>query len=398
VYIILKLYYLNEFFLLYISKMNPNLNNIISGIVPNEYIFAKDDDLHRITTIVNMIHNKYPSIPETILIKSVIFYIIRETSFNTATLLPYLIIGLKQISINDLQNNPSPQIIATKLLIQNNEINPMDKVNTSLSAIVDNLPQDLKENMSPSVKQAITQFLMSLVFVHKESFADSAESTSENNTNNSWTYYSDINPSCEPSATPSSAPSSAPSSTPSSTTPVYHMVKSDGCNGGGNKEILGRYVDTEANLYVGRNDKVYVYDKLSNTLNYLPNNQSDISVSQLEAILKEYNIDPSQIEATIAKVAPYATKSSVAAIDSNNMSSANTNSILTSNVFSSILNQEYSDTNKLIDILKNYQDEYKVTNYVVSSIIVAICFAIVIYIFIRIYMASTTTLKTLKTK
>ncbi len=378
--------------------MNPNLNNIISGIVPNEYIFAKDDDLHRITTIVNMIHNKYPSIPETILIKSVIFYIIRETSFNTATLLPYLIIGLKQISINDLQNNPSPQIIATKLLIQNNEINPMDKVNTSLSAIVDNLPQDLKENMSPSVKQAITQFLMSLVFVHKESFADSAESTSENNTNNSWTYYSDINPSCEPSATPSSAPSSAPSSTPSSTTPVYHMVKSDGCNGGGNKEILGRYVDTEANLYVGRNDKVYVYDKLSNTLNYLPNNQSDISVSQLEAILKEYNIDPSQIEATIAKVAPYATKSSVAAIDSNNMSSANTNSILTSNVFSSILNQEYSDTNKLIDILKNYQDEYKVTNYVVSSIIVAICFAIVIYIFIRIYMASTTTLKTLKTK
>ena len=53
------------------------LDNLIVKLIPNEYIFAKDDDAHRIMTIFNIVNNKIPHLSENSLIKAVVFHILR---------------------------------------------------------------------------------------------------------------------------------------------------------------------------------------------------------------------------------------------------------------------------------------------------------------------------------
>lgn len=444
--------------------MNSNLDNLLIQIVPNEYIFAQDDDVHRISTIVNMVNNKVHGISENRLIKAVIFHILRENNFKTDTLVPYLLIAVNNVAIMDLSTSATAnysESLAKRVLHESVEIDNMDKINNVLSVIVDAMPLDLKENMTPAIKQQIVTYLLTVCVQQvKESFIDtpapdiatSAPSDTPSPSPSATVEYS-------PSPTPTSSLTSAPVPTtmsPSVTTPAdsdyaamrnqlnkittdkiawkYYMQagsdtqlnsnansmnsKNSNCN---NKPILAQYVDNEPDLYVGRNDKVYLYDKTSNALHYMPNNMQDISISDLEKMLKDYNVSPEQIQTTIKNVysitstpTPSTSISTLTSKDTSSISSIQKISDLlgmhtsstssTSPTFSTsplsslsptptsatstLLSTASEDTSKLIDVIKNYQSEYAVTNYIVMSFLAFIMLCIVIYIIYKLFIYS----------
>lgn len=406
--------------------MNPNLDNLIIRLVPNEYIFAADDDLHRISTIVNMVNNKVHGISEDKLIKAVIFHILRETNFKTETIVPYLIIGLEHVTILDLNSAATTNYINSigiRLLNESNEVKSMDKINHALSSIVDKMPIDLKETMTPSIKQSIVQYLMSLLSSIKESFSVTDTPTPAPSDTSAptpiVTYSSTPTPtsSLTPAPTPraSSTTTTPPPSVTSTPNPSYRALRDEsnkvargiawkyylqaGSDNGkttesssnsdstnldstncANRPILAQYVDNQPALYAGLNNKVYIYDKTSNTLHYMPNKMENISISDLEKLLKSYKVSPDQIQATINDMKmPTATPIPSVAVTTTDLTSAT----------SALIASASTDTSKLIDVIKQYQSEYVVTNYIVMAFLAFITLCILVYIVYKLYMYST---------
>ena len=372
------------------------LDNLIVKLIPNEYIFAKDDDAHRIMTIFNIVNNKIPHLSENSLIKAVVFHILRETDFKVDTLVPFFLIGLRNASSTDLNSTITPaysQQLAKRLLAESAEADGMDCVNRVLSTINDKLPIDLKERMMPATKEAIVKYLMLVYKGIRESFDNSnviqkyyarkaiqdemlhsgiagystqkktsqtsqtQEETQQNN-NSKWTYNM-----------------SATSETPLNT-----------CN---SRPILAQYVDAETPLYVGRNDKVYLYDTTSNALHYMPNNLHDISMSQLETLLKQYKISPAQIQNIISNMTSATSaplQPSGATLPASAMPTPTPTTSLPSLIPSSTptTSESTQDTTQLINVIKSYQSEYIITNYIVLSFLAFIVLSIILYIMYKL--------------
>lgn len=447
--------------------MNPNLDNLIIRLVPNEYIFAQDDDAHRISTIVNMVNNKVHGISESKLIKAVIFHILRETNFKTESLVPFLLVGIHNVSIRDLNTSTTAayaDTLARRLLMESDETDGMDKVNNVLSAIVDGMPIDLKENMTPAIKQAIVTYLLGVARSTMESFTDTPSPAPDTPTpspalDTPTPFPSSLSDMLTPTPIPSSTPAitqrpnitaepdyaylrdqsnslqrekniwkyymTATSSQPylqnynssnSTTSSNNSGSNSQSCN---NKPILAQYIDTQPELYVGRNDKVYIYDKTSNSLHYMPNDMQNISVSDLEKLLKQYEVSPDQIQSTLKSLYPQYSPSPSPSQSSPSPSTRPPANILSlsqllttssstvaptvsmpgaitltptttpTSAVSLLASTASSDTAELIDVIKSYQNEYVVTNYIVMSFLAFIVLFIIIYIIYKLYIYAT---------
>jgi hypothetical protein len=373
------------------------LDNLIIKLVPNEYIFAKDDDSHRIMTIFNIVNNKIPHLSENSLIKAVVFHILRETDFKVDTLVPFFLIGLRNASSSDLNSTTTPaysQQLAKRLLEESTEEDGMDCVNRVLSTINDKLPIDLKERMMPATKEAIVKYLMLVYKGIREPFDNSnvmkrfyARAAIQKQMLNSGiagysaqkkTDQTNQNQEEEDQQNDDSNNSndSNTSNDSNNSNWTYNMKATsesplNTCN---NRPILAQYVDAETPLYVSRNDKVYLYDTTSNALHYMPNNLNDISISQLETLLKQYKISPAQIQNIISNM----TSATSAPLQPSGAT------LPASQIPSSTPTTSASDTTQLINVIKSYQSEYIITNYIVLSFLAFIVSSIIFYVIYKV--------------
>lgn len=330
------------------------MDSIISNIVPDEYIFNNDNDIHRIYIISTMVKTQVPHINETRLIKGVIFYILRKNSTAFTSIIPYILVGIKNISISTIQTSQDIHLV-TLLLKQSEEsygdkMLIMDIINVSLSNIVDSMPLDLKESMTPTLKSKISKYLLDTQLA-SESFNNTPTQTidsqyaairNELNSQQSATSMVSISRNVGDSSTKAIAP---PAQSPSN--------------------INATYVDFNPILHEGSNSKAYIYEKTNGegALYNIPNNLHTITGPQLKKMLEsEYGgVSSNQIQNVMKYVGEQFN-------DSTPTPSPTTK------------------TQDMVNVIQQYQDHYLVTNNIVSWFLIILIILVICYIIYKLFV------------
>ena len=121
----------------------------------------------------------------------------------------------------------------------------------------------------------------------------------------------------------------------------------------------------------------------------MPNNLNDISISQLETLLKQYKISPAQIQNIISNMTSATSgplQPSGQTLPASATATSTPSTTLSSLIPSSTptISGSTQDTSQLINVIKSYQSEYIITNYIVLSFMAFIVLAIIFYVIYKL--------------
>jgi len=148
----------------------------IDTLIPRCLINTDKDDLYKLVFFYSDISNKFrnePNVTGNHLIKLIAQSIIKEKKGNVNNINLYLLIGLKKSTIQHVELSRTS--IIQILLTETTESKRMDKVNTILANINNNLPVGLRDLFPVELKKEITANLMNV-----EAFGN-CEGTQEEN-------------------------------------------------------------------------------------------------------------------------------------------------------------------------------------------------------------------------
>jgi len=135
----------------------------IETLIPKCLINTDEDDLYKVVFFYSDISNKFrndPGVTGNHLIKLIIHSILKEKKGNVNNINLYLLIGLKKSTIQHVELSRGS--IIQILLSETKESKRMDKVNTVLANINNNLPAGLRDLFPVELKKEITANLMNV--------------------------------------------------------------------------------------------------------------------------------------------------------------------------------------------------------------------------------------------
>jgi len=353
--------------------MNPNSETsnvfiIIKNVTPKSLLTGNMDEMERVRVILRTLKTnpKLHNVSDDTLIKEIVFLIMRNKNLNKPNvdihmLYPMLLVGLNDANSSDL--DLSQDELIDKILVQNNEVDVNNKMNVALSNVISNLPSDLESQVPPEIKSTLM-----------EQFANSIPSY--NNIRNAMNkqskkYWASIN---SDSYNSSSSDTNSSNNNDNSNNNDYltmnignrYNVLSNDYDKKHRKfaeddELLASYVDTEPEIHVDRDDNLYIHDTYSKTLHNIPDDLKNVSLEQVEEILTKHEVDAKEVDNILDKLRKKD-------VDSEELEK--------------VIEEEEEET--LLDIIRNYQKEYTVINYIVSVILIALLLSLIVYIVMKI--------------
>lgn len=382
--------------------MNPNSETsnvfiIIKNVTPKSLLTGNMDEMERVRVILRTLKTnpKLHNVSDDTLIKEIVFLIMRNKNLNKPNvdihmLYPMLLVGLNDANSSDL--DLSQDELIDKILVQNNEVDVNNKMNVALSNVISNLPSDLESQVPPEIKSTLMeQFANSIPSYNNIRNAMNTESkqywksTNSDSYNRSYPY--SVYGSSSNTDTTNNASSNSTDNNDNSNNNDYLTNNNVNSNNNdyltmnmGNSynvlsndydkkhrkfaeddELLASYVDTEPEIHVDRDDNLYIHDTYSKTLHNIPDDLKNVSLEQVEEILTKHEVDAKEVDNILDQLRKED-------VDSEELEK--------------VIEEEEEET--LLDIIRNYQKEYTVINYIVSVILIALLLSLIVYIVMKI--------------
>lgn len=182
-----------------------------------------------------------------------------------------LLVGLSDFNVSYLNKNPEDirAILLSDPLIA--KYKPMEKANYVLGTIMNRLPRDIAERVSPNVKSELGTFLM----VRRENFNNVNDIMKNIHKKNLLEQYK---------------------------TNIFEPFGNVEVDRG---ELLANYVDDNPTLHIGRDEQIYYQDKYSGVLTPVlenPSNMNLSSIDEIEMLLRKYDISANEINNVVSGI------------------------------------------------------------------------------------------------
>ena len=144
-------------------------NKRIEDIVPKCLVTSDEDDLEKLVMFHKSISNHFRNVKDYgNIIKEIAAHILRHKNGETNNMNLLLLVGLENPTIQHVEL--SKTTLVKVLLSETGEVKVNDKMNVAVSRIMSALPIDVREKISPNMKNE-------LMAIHKnvEEFGDTLE-------------------------------------------------------------------------------------------------------------------------------------------------------------------------------------------------------------------------------
>ena len=152
-------------------------NKTIADIIPKCLVIAEEDDLVKLVMFHKSISNYFRNVKDYgNIIKEIAAHILRHKNGETNNINILLLVGLENPSIQHAEL--SKRTLVKVLLSETGEDKVNDKMNVAVSRIMSSLPIDVREKISPNMKNE-------LMTIHKnvEEFDDTLEVNQDDSNN-----------------------------------------------------------------------------------------------------------------------------------------------------------------------------------------------------------------------
>lgn len=347
--------------------MNYNYSFNVKNLINTSLIQKDTDEFTTLHIIYNEINSNtlLKNTSQDEIIKSIIHTIIRKNDYLITNYGILILSGIKNVKAEHLLLTVNDMIDI--LLAENDEIKPNDKINRALSTIIDRLPKDIKEQISPNTKtDLIDMFRHSSVI--KETFNNLNNGKNTLNTifKNDTLNYNQRRIKIDKLIDNHSVNNNTNNNVNMAMDKSYNNIVKDyykkyGQDSAKNDSVLASYIDDKPQIVKGKDGLLYYYDNYSGALQEL-NTKTNVKNDRiLLSLLKTHNVSNEEASRVFKDI----------------KFKNNTND----NVTNTRTNTE-KDKDKAMEILSNYKKEQEkstnITVYIIFGIIIAILILIII--------------------